>query len=191
MTAIAGNGLTLLSLTGTQSTIRHPARVLHQRAESGTYAQPVPATANADPHVQLFARFIKRAIDDAVSDGMSIDDIEARTGVGRSTFYRWTRAESASPDRRKVEKFCAGLDIPISTAGKILGWGGSDEDDLELEEQKLDPDVVAVLRKLADPDTSPEQKSMIRQMLRSLAAIAGPSDDAARPRPKRRPRRSA
>ncbi len=51
----------------------------------------------------------------------------------------------------------------------------------------MDPDVLGILRKLADPDLSPEQNILIRQMLRSLADMpaAPPQAPAADP-PRRR-----
>lgn len=192
MHAVAENGLTLIDDAGGRSTIRHPVPRLPQGAENGTYAQPVPANANADPRVQAFATFVKRAIDEAVADGLSIDDIEAKTGVGRSTFYRWTRAESASPDRRKVQAFCRGLDIPTKTAGRILGWDGSEPDDDDDPAGRLDPDVLAVQGKLEHPDTTPEQRDLIKRLLRSLAempkinALGSPPPTTRRSRGRRR-----
>lgn len=98
---------------------------------------------------------------------MSTDDIEVATGLPRSTIYRWKRAEVATPQPKQVVAFCEGLDIPVRTAGQILGWDGSDK---VLEPEPLiDPDMRAVERRLRDPKTSDAEKTTIREMLRFLA----------------------
>ena len=151
-----------------ESRIRHQSRVPRQRAADGTYDQPVPASASQDPRVIAFARFVKRALDEAVKDrGMSIEDVEQRTGLGRSTMYRWRRAEIANPQRTQVQQFCDGLGIPRTVASQILGWDGappSPEPD-----PTTDPDLRAVARILVDPNVSAEEKTVIRATLKHLA----------------------
>lgn len=115
----------------------------------------------------MFGAFVKRALAEARDRGLSIDMIEERTGVGRATIYRWTRAESPNPQREKVLAFCEGLGIPAKTASQILGWDGSRQP--TEPEPVVDPDIRAILRKLADPKTPAEQKTSIRATLRYLA----------------------
>lgn len=115
----------------------------------------------------MFGKLVKRALKEAVDRGMSIDEVQARTGVPKSTMYRWRRAEIENPQRDLVQKFCDGLGIPRTTASQILGWDGtppSTEPD-----PSVDPDLRAIMRRLNDPKVSTEEKTTIRQMLRFLA----------------------
>lgn len=145
--------------------IRHPNPGLPSGAGSGTYDQPVPASAS--PRVQQFGRFVDRALREARERGMDTDQIEERTGVPRATIYRWRRAEIENPQRALVEKFCVGLGINIAVAGQILGWQGSRPD--TEPEPTLDPEMRAVMRRLNDPSVPEVEKINIREMLRYLA----------------------
>ncbi|MFD0821794.1 helix-turn-helix domain-containing protein [Micromonospora zhanjiangensis] len=127
----------------------------------------MPASASQDPRVLAFARFVKRALGEARAEGWSIDDVEERTGLRRSTIYRWTRAEVESPQRIQVHKFVDGLGIPRTTASQILGWDGTPP--ATDPDVAVDPDMQAVMRRLKDPSVTPEEKTTIRQMLRYLA----------------------
>jgi len=111
---------------------------------------------------------VKRALDEARGRGMSTDEIERRTGVPRSTIYRWSRAEITNPQRDLVHQFCDGLGIPRNVAAQILGWDGSDRQPTELD-PSVDPDLRAIMRRLNDPNVPTEAKTVIRQMLRYLA----------------------
>ncbi|MEU4367518.1 helix-turn-helix domain-containing protein [Micromonospora chersina] len=147
----------------------HARQSSHARqagAENGTYRDHVPPRSQ-DQRVVMFGAFVKRALAEARDRGLSIDMIEERTGVGRATIYRWTRAESPNPQREKVLAFCEGLGIPAKTASQILGWDGSRQP--TEPEPVVDPDIRAILRKLADPKTPAEQKTSIRATLRYLA----------------------
>ncbi|MET8039515.1 MULTISPECIES: helix-turn-helix transcriptional regulator [unclassified Micromonospora] len=126
------------------------------------------ASASQDPRVIAFARFIKRALDEAVRErAMSIEDVEQRTGIGRSTIYRWRRAEIANPQRTQVQQFCDGLGIPRSVASQILGWDGAPPS--PTPDPSTDPDLRAVARILMDPNVSAEEKTVIRATLQHLA----------------------
>lgn len=150
-----------------QSHLRHQSRDRHADAGNGTYGYSVPASASSDPRVQAFGRFIKRALVEARERGMSTDEIEQRTGLRRSTLYRWSRAEISSPQRDLVQQFCDGLGIPVTTASQILGWDGSPPS--AEPEPSVDPDLRAVMRRLNDPAVTTEEKTTIRQMLKFLA----------------------
>lgn len=123
--------------------------------------------ASVDPRVQMFGRFVDRALKEARDRGMSTEEIEERTSLGRSTMYRWRRAEIESPQRRQVQQFCSGLGIPLKTAAQILGWDGGPPS--TEPEPSVDPDLRAVMRRLNDPAVTAEEKTTIRQMLRYLA----------------------
>ncbi|MFI6160354.1 helix-turn-helix domain-containing protein [Micromonospora haikouensis] len=131
-------------------------------------------SASSDPRVRMFALFIKRTLADAKDRGISIDELEERirnvdpqAKVGRSTIYRWRRAEVESPGRKQVFAFCDALGVPRTTPAQILGWDG--EPASPEPDPSIDPDLRAVMRKLNDPKVSTEAKKTIRQMLRYLA----------------------
>lgn len=97
---------------------------------------------------------------------MTDRDIEQATGIRASTIHRWRRGEVA-PTVDKVRQFCAGLDLPTTEALAALGVGARQA----TEPEPLDPDVRALLRKLADPATNDETKAYIRETLRVLANL--------------------
>ena len=164
---VSNAAVSLAPVVALRSRSRHQSHDRQGLPADGTYGDPVPATASRDPRIQVFARFVKRSLDEARARGMSTEEIEARTGLPRSTMYRWRRAEVESPQRVQVQAFCAGLGIPVTTASQILGWDGQPPS--PEPEPSVDPDLRAVMRKLNDPSTSAEAKATIRQMLRYLA----------------------
>ena len=96
---------------------------------------------------------------------MTDPQIEQATGVRASTFHRWKRGESA-PSVDKVRQFCAGLGVSPKEALAALGMG---ERDATVPEPIVDPDILALLRKLQDPHTNDETKDYIRTTLKILA----------------------
>lgn len=120
-----------------------------------------------DPKVNLarFSKVVKRALDEARDRGMTDPDIEKATGVRASTFHRWRRAEVA-PQIAKVNAFFDGLGVPRRAAHLALGVAeGRDEPE---PEPAIDPEVRRILRLLADPSISDEDKNAIRAMLRVI-----------------------
>lgn len=103
---------------------------------------------------------------------MTIDQVEAATKVGNTTFYRWRNGQwSRDPRASEVRSFCIGLGISIADAYRALGWS---EDLSAVPPEPLvdDPDVRAVMRALKDPNVHPAVKLMIRRQLRALAQEA-------------------
>lgn len=109
---------------------------------------------------------------------MSANDIEEATKIRLSTIHRWRRGE-IQPTVDKVRQFCAGLGIPVAEALTALGIG---ERDAAPPEPIIDPDVLALLRKLEDPNVNDETKHYIRTTLRMLANMPMPQKRAARPK---------
>lgn len=167
MQRIDGLASAVAPVLALRSHFRHQSHDRQPDAENGTYGYPVPASASSDPRVQAFGRFIKRALVEAQERGMSTAEIEQRTGMKRSTLYRWSRAEISNPQRDLVQQFCEGLGIPVTTAAQLLGWDGSPPS--ADPEPSVDPDLRAVMRRLNDPAVTTEEKTTIRQMLRFLA----------------------
>lgn len=124
-----------------------------------------------------FSRFVERALSQARSRGMTDPHIEAATGVRASTFHRWRRGEVA-PTVDKVRQFCAGLAIP---ANEALAAMGVHQERVE-PEPVMDPDVLALLRKLEDPRVNAETKAFIRSTLQYLVGLAESNARTRRPR---------
>lgn len=69
-----------------------------------------------------FARFVRGAVDAASDErGWSITEVAARSGVGRSTVFRWLSGDwQHHPELPKVRAFCAALDLPLGAALRAL-----------------------------------------------------------------------
>lgn len=96
---------------------------------------------------------------------MSAVQIEQATKVRLSTIHRWRRGEIA-PTVDKVRQFCAGLGLPPQEALAALGITDREPSP---PEPITDPDIVALLRKLQDPNVNQETKDYIRTTLQMLA----------------------
>jgi transcriptional regulator with XRE-family HTH domain len=120
-----------------------------------------------------FARFVRRAIDDAKNErGWTVTDLAAQTGVGRSTVFRWLAGDWQDyPELAKVRGFCAALDVPVAAAFRALGLPDGDgrADQADRDTAPLDADVRVILSRLADPTVPADEKKLIRDMLRYLA----------------------
>lgn len=97
--------------------------------------------------------------------------IVAATGIPTSTFHRWARADfRTAPDLDKVRRFCDGLDADPEAAMAALGLTrGRDQTE---PDPPLPPEIRVILRRLADPNVSDAEKTLIHEMLAMLAARA-------------------
>lgn len=139
------------------------------RPTNGTYRKRV--ATSSDVNRVRFARFVERVLDEARGRGMTDADIAEATGVGPSTFHRWRRgAFKEAPELERVKRFCAGLGVPARAA--LLALGVTDGRDEPTPEPTIDPEVRRILRLLADPSVSDEDKQAIRAMLR----VIGPTN---------------
>lgn len=116
-----------------------------------------------------FAAWVKRTLDAAYARGLTVKDIEARTGVGSSTWDRWRNGQGGQPKIDRVQAFAEGLGVDPQPAFAALGAVAAARSATEPE---LDPDVRAVARFLADPNVSAAEKDAIRLILRRLAPPA-------------------
>lgn len=133
-----------------------------------------------------FARFVQTALDAARARGLTDLAVASATGVGTSTFHRWRRGDWGQewPKLQQVIDFCRGLSIPEEDAFAALGLRG---ERTPAAPAPLDPDVLRLLRALADPNVPKVDKDAIRHLLRSLAIQA--SVAPANPKPSVRPLR--
>ncbi|WP_091555833.1 helix-turn-helix domain-containing protein [Micromonospora pattaloongensis] len=128
--------------------------------------------ASPDSPQAAFARFVRRAIDDAKNErGWTVSDLAAHTGVGRSTVFRWLAGDWHDyPELAKVRDFCRALDVPLSAAVRALGLPESPPAQRRAEPpSSVDADVRVILARLADPAVPAPEKKLIRDLLRYLA----------------------
>src|SRR5689334_656300 len=97
---------------------------------------------------QAFARFVRRAVDDAKNRrGWTVTRLATETGVGRSTLFRWLAGDCQEfPELANVRSFCDALDIPVAAAFAALGMHSEAEADPDAQD-----DVRKILSRLADP----------------------------------------
>src|SRR5215813_4198994 len=115
---------------------------------------------------EAFARFVRRAVDEAKNRrGWTVTRLATETGVGRSTLFRWLAGDGQEfPALANVRSFCAALDIPVTAAFAALGM--REDPGIEADAQA---DMQKILQRLADPDVPDADKRVIRDMLRYLA----------------------
>lgn len=138
-----------------------------------------------DPSVRLaaFSAFVRRALDQArLRRNWSVEQVAAASGLGVNTLYQWRKGPVAFPEGEKVRKFCAALSITPAVAFGIL-WPA--DDDAPTEPMPLGPeeDLLKLAQRLSDPSVPVQEKFLIRETIRSLAARS--------PEPKNGPRRRA
>lgn len=140
----------------------------------------------ADPEARLaaFTAFVRRALDHArITKGWSVEQVARKAGVSANTLYLWrSGAEWKNfPLGRNVEAFCDALGIDPAAAFAIL-WPGKRDRPAEPEPLGPDEDLITLARRLADPNVPENEKYLIREIIRGLAARPAKPPDA----PKRR-----
>lgn len=157
---------------------REPSRRRGKRPAYGAYLGAMSAAQEPLPRelsAVRFGWFVTRVLDAAKSRGMTMREVEERTGLGKSTMYRW-RDGQVIPKTAEVRRFCEGLGAPISEAYAALGWSETESPKPAHPEPLLtDPDVRALMRKLSSPNTPALEKLWIRRQIR---ALAGTMEDA-------------
>ncbi|HEX6969903.1 MAG TPA: helix-turn-helix transcriptional regulator [Micromonosporaceae bacterium] len=119
-----------------------------------------------------FAAFVRKALDDArTTRAWTATEVSRRTGISRQTLNRWVRGDwSSDPAAERVVAFCNGLGINPSHAFAALGWTRPPTArPTPPTPPPMDPDVEALLRRLADPNVSAAEKFHIRETVRYLA----------------------
>jgi transcriptional regulator with XRE-family HTH domain len=117
-----------------------------------------------------FGSFVRRALASArTARAWSGSEVARRTGVSRQTINRWVRGDWASdPEPERVVAFCTGLGLEPAEAFEILRWRRTAARP-STPMPPMDPDVAALLRRLADPNVSYAEKFHIRETVRYLA----------------------
>lgn len=139
------------------------------RLAGRSYRHKVPDTSHA--RKLAFAAFVRKALDDArTTRAWTGTEVARRTGVSRQTINRWVRGEwSSDPEAERVVAFCEGLGLSPTIAFGVLGWDRTSSNRPAPSTPPMDPDVEALLRRLADPNVSDAEKFHIRETIRYLA----------------------
>jgi transcriptional regulator with XRE-family HTH domain len=148
-----------------------PSRTEGSAASSGPHPlSHVSDKSRAGARRLAFASFVRRALESArTTRAWNGSEVARRTGVSRQTINRWMRGDWVSdPEPERVAAFCTGLGLDPSAAFGILGWDRSSTVPPE-PGPAFDPDIEALLRRLADPDVSDAEKFHIRETVRYLA----------------------
>lgn len=150
---------------------RHYPRQGHPHPAKGA---PLSIGTTPDSPQAAFARFVRRAIDDAKRDrNWTVSELAAHTGIGRSTVFRWLAGDWQDyPELAKVRGFCAALGVPVGAAFRALGLPDTDAGTpgcRDAAETPVDADVRLIMTRLADPGVPAEEKKLIRDTLRQLA----------------------
>ncbi|MFI7547244.1 helix-turn-helix domain-containing protein [Actinoplanes sp. NPDC049599] len=142
-----------------------------------------------DPAVRLasFTAFVRRALDHAKTQRQwSVEDVAEAAGISANTIYTWRSGKSKQfPQGVNVEAFCDALGIKPGVAFDLL-WPGRDDRPTEAIPLGPDDDLLILARRLADPNVPPQEKFLIRETIRGLAARAAETADAPTDAPKRR-----
>lgn len=136
---------------------------------------------------EQWAAFVRRQLAHVhVTRGWSVPKVAEAAGIGSNTIYRWRDGRGVrAPLPEQVVAFCDAVGVPASQAFAIL-WPGKHDGGRATAPQPLDdPDVVAIARKLADPNLPEVERYHLRETLRMLAARPVQPPDA---RPVRRRR---
>ncbi|WP_430502986.1 helix-turn-helix domain-containing protein [Micromonospora trifolii] len=120
-----------------------------------------------------FAQFVRHAVDAAHEEqGWSIRQVAARSGVGRSTVFRWLSGDwEHHPELPKVRAFCAALDLPLGAALRALTplAHTTSPPDAPVTDPATEALLVAVRDRLVDPRTTAAEREHIRAALCRLA----------------------
>lgn len=151
---------------------RHGWRSSHVRARSrsrenrpanypyrGAVTSPAVRRAN-------FAEWVKRALQLARRRGMNDAAIHEATGISPATFHRWQTLKGGLPVTAKAEQFAQGLEMRLAPMYEALGVSLGRR---AATEPEMDPDLMAIGRRLADPSVSEDEKAVIRNTLKLLA----------------------
>lgn len=159
--------------------LSHLRDYTHGRDQTRTDATYLDAVTTTVKRTR-FAAYTQRALNGARARGMTDHDIEAVTGIRASTFHRWQRGEVV-PQIATIERFCIGLGLPVAEALTAVRGAGRQP---TAPEPPMDPDVLKILRRLADPSVNDETKAYIRATMRYLADLPAAPTRAARSRRK-------
>ena|SRR5688572_4741738 len=143
------------------SNTRDVAQATQTTPAAHAYLQPVPTNQRGE----AFGKLVRDA---RLRRRMTQEQLEAATGVSRSTIARWEAGLASTPDPDGVRAVCAALGEDARLAAVALGYLTDDELAASPTEP-LDPDVRRWMAILADPDVPAGQKEVMRAQMQNWA----------------------
>lgn len=105
--------------------------------------------------------------------GMTKAELARRLGVDRATIHRWESGANRPEDADLVHHFADLFGLDTDEALTAAGLRPTRKPAARpTKEPPLDPDLVIILRRLANPDVSAAEKATIRATLQYLAGLA-------------------
>lgn len=105
--------------------------------------------------------------------GWNLTEFCKAAGISRQTFYRWRRADwsDGSPKAKRVRELHERLGVDPARALAILGLSSAPapDDPLSLADPDVRESMLAILRRLRDPNESDDERYFIRRSLADLA----------------------
>ena len=131
-----------------------------------------------------FAQFVRQAVEDAREQhGWTVGDIAQRTGVSRSTLFRWLAGDwQRYPELAKVRSLCATLGLSIAAAIRPLAMPNAATLGPRVLTQ-VEADMGSIRERLLDETVPAADKRKIRALLHRLARRDVPLDARSSPPP--------
>ncbi len=130
----------------------------------------VHVRTNATPGRGAWATYVASARERV---GMTKVELARRLGVDRATVGRWEAGMNRPEDADLVHRFADLFGLDVDEALAAAGLRPTTKPVARpTKEPALDPDLVVILRRLADPDVPAAEKAIIRATLQYLAGLA-------------------
>lgn len=178
MRVLSRNVIYLPSRSRSKSRSRDMRRPWDRRPKNETYRDGVSPRQRDVPdpvRAQQFAAYLGRLVGElADRPGWSVSRVIEESRISRPTFYRWRRAnwsKGGKPKADNVRSFHVNLGIDASRALEILGLSTAPttDDPLSVADPDVQQNVLAILRRLRDPNEPDEERYFIRRSLADLA----------------------
>lgn len=157
---------------------RRPRRAVRQRPEPT--APPTKLSHVRDRTLgEKWAAYLAAARE---RTGLTKAELAKAARVARATVFRWEAGESRPEQAEIVARVAEVLGVDLDEA---LGAAGLRPDPAvpdrpRRQELPLDKDALYLMRRLADPDVSPEEKQFIRATLQRAARMLQEAEEAER-----------
>ncbi len=104
--------------------------------------------------------------------GMTGAELARRLDVDRATIWRWEAGRQKPESADLIKAFADLFGLDVEDALRVAGLRPTQEEPPAAPHEPTDPDVLKLLRLLADPDTPATTKEQIRAMMRVLVDLA-------------------
>jgi len=103
---------------------------------------------------------------------LSKSEFARRAGVHRDTVHRWEAGQNRPEDVRVIQRLAAEFELDLDEALSAAGLRPTEEPATRpSREPPMPPELLTLVRKLADPATPEADREYIRRTLLMLAAM--------------------